>query len=39
VNMTLDEAIIIYARARRSWFGEKAVEKSKERIEQLDSDL
>ena len=35
MNVTLDEAIVIYARACRKWFGRKAIEKIEERIEQL----
>ncbi len=35
MNITLDQAIVIYARASRSWFGEKAKFKTQERIQQL----
>jgi hypothetical protein len=35
VNVTLDEAIRIYARATRAWFGPRAVAKTQERIEIL----
>jgi hypothetical protein len=35
VNVTLDEAIRIYAHAGRPWFGPRAVAKTQERIEIL----
>lgn len=33
--VTLEQSIHIYARATRTWFGDKACEKTQERIDQL----
>jgi hypothetical protein len=35
MNVTLDEAIQIYARATRTWFGTRAVMRTQDRIEML----
>ena len=35
MNVTLDEAIGIYARASRAWFGPGAAKKTQDRIEEL----
>jgi len=35
MNVTLDESVKIYARATMKWFGVKAREKTRERIQQL----
>lgn len=35
MNVTLDEAIGIYARASRAWFGPGAAQKTQDRIEEL----
>lgn len=35
MNVTQDEAIRIYARASRSWFGSSALQKTQDRIDQL----
>jgi hypothetical protein len=35
MNVTLDESIAIYARASLRWFGARAGQKTRERIEQL----
>jgi hypothetical protein len=35
VIVTLEQSIRIYARATRSWFGDKACEKTQERADQL----
>jgi hypothetical protein len=33
--VTIEQSIIIYARASRKWFGARARDKTQERIEQL----
>jgi hypothetical protein len=33
--VTIEESIVIYARASRKWFGARARDKTQERIEQL----
>jgi len=33
VNVTLDEAILIYAKASRAWFGPLALQRTEERVE------
>lgn len=35
MNVTLDQAIGIYARASRAWFGPGAAQKTQDRIEEL----
>ena len=35
MNVTLDEAIRIYARASRAWFGPRAVKRTQDRIDML----
>jgi hypothetical protein len=37
VNISLDEAIVIYAKASRAWFGSNAVKKTQEKIDLLRS--
>jgi hypothetical protein len=37
VNVSLEDAIQIYARASRAWFGNNAREKTQERLAQLQS--
>ena len=35
MQITLDEAILIYARASRAWFGSAAIKRTQERIDEL----
>jgi hypothetical protein len=35
MNVTLDEAVGIYARASRAWFGPRAVKRTQDRIDML----